>query len=606
MGPATSWDDVRKTIKECFRQSGGRIAWLEQIRSELDNLASTGIATAPDFTLHNEAHSDNLVLLLGRLAKHFQSELSDYESYLLLTSAYLHDIGMFFGAGQFKQEIASRCGEALRFCMQDLCDPASQYQSIISGRPVGFQIRAVHHLLSAYMLQMDGRESFRLSADDRPHVIAICRGHRKANLCLAGCTCYNNKPVKTGEVRRDLLAALLRLADALDFYSDRAPKEAFFSRAPDFLEDAVALKHWMKHYFATAVYIDRPNPGGNTCLDCQLTFTVPDRKSINNIPYETFLAPLFAELVNEARASDFDVKQYPASFLQLFSIKDIKLTHQVEAEPGARELPAAIVRAIEQRGSHDVLQFLNDLEASRSEPSARVFSLPAILNRRPEVQAFSHMLEGEDPQHSLLILVGGHGQGKTWLVRAFEQLCLGQNLPCLRLDLSDTVKFEEILDGLWQRLGQHHFTQYSALRMRQTPLFQFTPGQRQHEMTVTFFAEWRAITMPSQVIVLLDTYEHAAPILQDWIEESFLEEISTISSAIVVIAGRQWPETGDYWKHHSHSFPLEGVQLRHYKEYAQQRRVDIPEAELAELHEKWRGLPKLFVEYVNLRCQGAA
>ena len=49
-----------------------------------------------------------------------------------------------------------------------------------------------------------------------------------------------------------LLASLLRLADALDFYPDRAPSDDFRTYAHDLLRNPGALEHWTKHYFVQA------------------------------------------------------------------------------------------------------------------------------------------------------------------------------------------------------------------------------------------------------------------------------------------------------------------------------------------------------------------
>ena len=430
MGSVASWDNARRTLKETFRQNEAQIEWFSQIRNELGALASRGITSAPDFTLHNETHSDNLVLLLGKLKTHFTFELSEYETKLLLTSAYMHDIGMFFSKALFIKEILPHLADALKFCKENMCENPSKYEFELPGRPVGFQIRAVHHLLSAYMLREDGKELFRLDADDKPHVIAICRGHRKANLCNAGCNCYEPKEVINGEVRRDLLAALLRLADALDFYSDRAPVGAFIAGAPDFLEDPIALKHWIKHYFATAVAINPSNPQGSVYLACHLSFTVPDSKNLNGVSYQNFLLPLFEEFISDAKGSDFDINQYPPLLHQIFKIRDIRLTHQVEAEPGARELPSKIIQSIEHSGCRDALQFIKFLETSQNEHKPKPLS---IMDRKPEVRTFTCLLDGDDTQHSLLVMVGESGQGKTLLMKTFEQLSVEHDQLCLKL-----------------------------------------------------------------------------------------------------------------------------------------------------------------------------
>lgn len=595
-----SWRNVKKVLKETFKQSGPRIVWLGEVRDELRRLAGGGIPTAPDFTLHNEIHSDNVVLLLGRLAEHLkpQSQLSEYEAYLLVGAAYLHDVGMFFGASRFKQEILPCLAESLSFCPKDLCDSGARYQDALVRKPVDSQIRAVHHLLSAYLISEEGDSLFRLPSADRPHVIAICRGHRKADLCSQGCGCYETKPAKLGQVRRDLLAALLRLADALDFYPERAPEETFRTRAWGFLEDPIALKHWLNHYFATSVYLAIGDRRGNPYLDCQISYSVPSRRELNGRSYKDFFIPLFNGFLEEARRTDFDVQQYPPALLEALGMRNIQVDGEVKAEPGAVELPDRVVEEIEQSGCKDILEFLSYLESRRVQ-RPKVPEAQPVMDRCPELRAYQGMLDGDDPQHRLMLMVGNHGQGKTCLMRTFEEMAAERQVPCLRFDLSDTIEFDGILDGIWRTLGPHRSPLYSARRARGRRLERQSSEERWRELTVCFFADWGAIREGPRLVLLLDTYERAAPMLQDWIENAFLEELKHIEQVIVVIGGRQWPEMNGYWWIHGYAFPLQGVQLRDYEEYAKQRGVEIAETELVQLHREMEGLPKLFVEYVD-------
>ena len=427
-----SWRNVRKALKETFKQSDARIVWLEEVRDELRRLAGGGIPTTPDFTLHNEVHSDNVVLSLGRLVEHFKSQLSEHEAYLLVAAAYLHDVGMFFGASRFKQEILPCLADSLKFCREDFCDSGALYQDALVGKPLHSQIRAVHHLLSAYLISEEGDSLFGLPSTDKPHVIAICRGHRKADLCDQRCGCYETKQAKLGPVRRDLLAALLRLADALDFYPERAPEEVFRTRAWDFLEDPVALKHWLNHYFAESVYLTIGDRGGNPYLDCQLFYTVPARRTLNDQSYKDFFTPLFDDFLEEARCTDFDVKQYPPALLEALGIKDIHVNREVNAEPGAVELPGKVVEEIEHSGCKDILEFLSYLE-SRKVQRPKALEAQLAIDRYPELRTFRGLLDGDDPQHRLMLMVGGHGQGKTWLIGTFEEMAAERQVPCLRV-----------------------------------------------------------------------------------------------------------------------------------------------------------------------------
>jgi hypothetical protein len=598
MASEESWGNVKKVLKETFKLDDARIGWIGEVRNELRELAAAGISTAPDFTLHNETHSDNLVLLLRDLVELVKLELSEYEARLLVAAAYLHDVGMFFSATRFKDDILPDLAESLRFCEKDFCDSGARYQDTLDGKPVDFQIRAVHHLLSAYLIQEEGDRAFGLHPRDKPHVIAICRGHRKANLCDQQCECYENKPTQHGLVRRDLLAALLRLADALDFYPERAPEGVFRTRAPDFLEDPVALKHWLNHYFATSVHLTIGDRGGNRYLDCKLFYTVPTKRKLNRRYYKGFFAPLFDDFLKEGRCTDFDVRQYPASLLKMLDIKDIRVDLKVSAEPGAIELPDKVVEEIKRSGRRDILEFLSYLESRRVERPEEP-ELEPVMDRRSELQTFECLLGGDDPQHRLMLMVGGHGQGKTWLMRTFERMAAEWQVPCLKLDLSDTIEFNDILDGIWRIVGPHRFPLYSAQRERAGQLERWTSEEQRRELTERFFMDWQTMSEGHRFVLLLDTYERAAPMLQDWVERSFLEELKRIERIIVVIGGRKWPEMNGYWRIHSYAFPLEGVQVRDYKKYAEQRGVPIAEEVLVQLHRQMEGLPKLFVEYVD-------
>ena len=52
--------------------------------------------TFPTYTLHNHIHAENIVRLMGELLGEKKSDLSSLELFILISSAYLHDIGMAF------------------------------------------------------------------------------------------------------------------------------------------------------------------------------------------------------------------------------------------------------------------------------------------------------------------------------------------------------------------------------------------------------------------------------------------------------------------------------------------------------------------------------
>jgi hypothetical protein len=288
--------------------------------------------------------------------------------------------------------------------------------------------------------------------------------------------------------------------------------------------------------------------------------------------------------------------------LEALGIRDIRLNQIVREEPGAVELPDKVIKEIEACASEDILEFVQILESKRGS-GIRPKPASVVMNRRQEVQVFNCLLDGDDPQHRLMLVVGDHGQGKTLLLKTFEQICLEWQQTCLKIDLSDTVDFDDILDGIWLKLGPHDFPNYSNQREKLAVVETLSSHERCRILTESFFTDWQGVSQRPLFILLLDTYERANPILKDWIERSLLEGLKQILQSVTVIGGRQWPRIDDYWEAHGFRFPLDSVQVRDYKKYAEQRGVKIPESDLVQLHQAFKGLPKFFVEYIDARVQ---
>jgi len=141
------------------------------------------------YTDHGPGHSEAVIKILDKLTEGV--ELSEYENFLLKCSAWLHDIGMLRREGG------------------DINDPE-----------VCNRIREEHHKRSAEYISKHWRE-IGLSDETEAAIIQwICYAHSsKVDI---------EDKVPAGEnVRTRLLAALLRLADALDCREDRLPPEEY-------------------------------------------------------------------------------------------------------------------------------------------------------------------------------------------------------------------------------------------------------------------------------------------------------------------------------------------------------------------------------------------
>jgi len=385
----SSYSDRWPLIEDALKQIG--VTHTERIRQTRDRFiqaSSTGIHLLPDFTLHNVTHSDNIILLLATLQSTFDSTLNAREAELLATSSYLHDLGMFYSEKRWEETILPELKNRLRFCPTDSCDSPDRYD--VRGKSVGAQIRLTHNLLSARWLLDAPLDTFGLDADNRGYIITICRGHRVTDLKAKGCTCYRTKAVEGEALRVGILASLLRLADALDFFSNRTPKPVFDQRALDLLSNPIALEHWMKHYFVSDPHVTKDDKSYSPVLTCNLNFTVP-LKYINGVSYADFFGPLFAKHVQYLAESDLDSDKYPPDFLAFLGVSEMEATIVPNILAGFRELPTEVVSTIEDSATQDVVGFLE--------------WLPNRASAITVVQERTHLLE--DVTHQLVAPLSG-------------------------------------------------------------------------------------------------------------------------------------------------------------------------------------------------------
>ena len=178
----------------------------------------------PQFTNHTIRHGDGVVEILDRLmADDLKEKLNEWELYFLVAAAYLHDIGMVEACpgtpegaewDAFYKDYEERREE---LGLED--------DTKLLNRAKRDYIRDHHHERSAKYIEKNWRE-LELRQTDTPGegrmVGRISLGHRKVDL---GDT-KQFGPVPFGNnqlIRRDLLAAYLRLADELDMTAHRTP-----------------------------------------------------------------------------------------------------------------------------------------------------------------------------------------------------------------------------------------------------------------------------------------------------------------------------------------------------------------------------------------------
>ena len=176
----------------------------------------------PEFTDHTIRHSDSVVEILDRLVPDGIKEgLSAWELYFLVAATYLHDIGLVEGCPRkptrddYEEYLVSHPEAAEDRQLEDSLELRAQRD----------YVRDHHHERSEEYIRQNWRE-LELRASDTPHeghiVGRIALGHRKVDLgdrVDFGEVAFGNNQL----VRRDLLAAYLRLADELDTTAFRTP-----------------------------------------------------------------------------------------------------------------------------------------------------------------------------------------------------------------------------------------------------------------------------------------------------------------------------------------------------------------------------------------------
>lgn len=176
------------------------------------------------YTDHSITHSERIIKALGRLLKKYGSLLNEHERFILLSSAYLHDIGMQspVHAGLEKKERYSEEEEK--------------------------QIRDRHNEASAKMIADSG---LRLGLENchriAPLIAQVCKYHRQLDLVE-----LKENSIVGERVRVPLLAGLLRLGDELDADYQRVIMEVLKTRdiPPD------SKYHWWAHHYVRSVDIE--------------------------------------------------------------------------------------------------------------------------------------------------------------------------------------------------------------------------------------------------------------------------------------------------------------------------------------------------------------
>ena len=207
------------------------------------NLSKYIVRFFPTFTLHDETHSVNVCqwmwVLLGEEGR---KKLTPHEAALLLMAACCHDIGMAVSPEQEEQMRLRTYPGWDDYFRQNLKDDEEyEEKKVISDRMLRNFVRMRHHeRIGENLRESDWPDDLFDEELDWELLLALCRSHG-VELEGAELTCRG----ELYDLR--MCAALLRLADLLDFDAGRAPEVLFRQMGLDRPKDAESWRSAEEH-----------------------------------------------------------------------------------------------------------------------------------------------------------------------------------------------------------------------------------------------------------------------------------------------------------------------------------------------------------------------
>ena len=253
---------------------------LKELASKAVNLLNQIKANYPEYTDHTANHSERVIEMLNLIIPDdLKERLNVYEIYFLLASAYLHDIGMVLGPPtrstfeRFKETFERKQEELedveeeegllklldyetfKRFKREEKArNPSISDEDILKNF-----IRMHHHLISELFMRCYYKD-LSLNKSEGKIIGKICRGHRNFEPFIdlkedvLDSELFEDDVYEGKKIHMRLLACLLRIADELDCWKDRAP-ELLYDIVKSELPPESRVE-WQKHMSIQKPFID--------------------------------------------------------------------------------------------------------------------------------------------------------------------------------------------------------------------------------------------------------------------------------------------------------------------------------------------------------------
>lgn len=224
------------------------------------------------------------------------------------------------------------------------------------------------------------------------------------------------------------------------------------------------------------------------------------------------------------------------------------------------------------------------------------------MNLDKELDAFKKIATGENTQTRLILVTGAGGMGKSYLLSLYQRVADENNLDVIFFGLGQQISVHNCLNQIVARFGCEHFHFYGEFLINH-PYKPLPPAEEkgwQSNLTREFFRDVSQCPNKSPIVVFFDQYEKADPIFKNWLTQIFLPSISDRYPIITVVSGREEIDPLPFVKGCRH-FPLIGVNVDWYQQYAKDCNVELDSKDINLLHEVLKGRPKEFVEYVKTK-----
>jgi hypothetical protein len=220
-------------------------ARIDFIKKHCFSIWKKGELWHPEYTLHGPDHSEAVIRKLIKMTYEFMKtryRLNKEEIFVLLASAWLHDIGMLIKEPGEEPEL----------------------------------VRRTHNIRTFnYLQEKQNQIALGLNDTQAKYISLICKGHTDTDLH----TVEYSKDGQIGDdrIRTGLLTALLKFADELDLDFNRAPeplRKILGSNLPPY-----SLLQWLKHHFVEGVdFRIEQAIGGNKRLMVEIKVRIPHKK----------------------------------------------------------------------------------------------------------------------------------------------------------------------------------------------------------------------------------------------------------------------------------------------------------------------------------------